>query len=309
MLSLQIFKDMPNLFLSHTSVDNPFVEKLAKDLKRIGVNVWFDKWEIQVGDSITWKIEDGIRENEFLGIILSPEALASEWVKSELGAAWSKQMKSKKIGVLPILYRSCNIPHFLSDRKYADFRNDYQTGLEELAAVFNIKNTETLSEENWRKFIGNTLVDWKSFREKEYSDLVTALVDLAKKYNWSVWTGGTKNLYSITCSAHVNRDKKSSISIKLRGARYMATFVDEYNPNHLRSSDFDHYIGNSVEECEEAAWRKMEDFKNKYGNPNGKAHYSTTNFSLMKNSEAVNKFANEFIQQFDWYKNRPNRPF
>jgi len=93
--------------------------KLAKDLKRIGVNVWFDKWEIRVGDSITWKIEEGIRENEFLGIVLSPESLSSEWVKSELGAAWSKQMKTKKIVVLPILYRECNIPLFLADRKYS----------------------------------------------------------------------------------------------------------------------------------------------------------------------------------------------
>jgi len=34
---------MPSIFLSHTSVDKPFVEKLAYDLRRIGVNVWFDK--------------------------------------------------------------------------------------------------------------------------------------------------------------------------------------------------------------------------------------------------------------------------
>lgn len=34
---------MPSVFLSHTSVDKPFVEKLANDLRRVGVNVWFDK--------------------------------------------------------------------------------------------------------------------------------------------------------------------------------------------------------------------------------------------------------------------------
>jgi hypothetical protein len=78
---------MSSIFLSHTSCDKPFVEKLARDLKRIGVNVWFDKWEIEVGESITWKIGQGIRENEYLGIVLSPEALNSEWVKSELGSA------------------------------------------------------------------------------------------------------------------------------------------------------------------------------------------------------------------------------
>lgn len=30
---------MPTIFLSHTSIDKPFVEKLAKDLENIGINV------------------------------------------------------------------------------------------------------------------------------------------------------------------------------------------------------------------------------------------------------------------------------
>src|SRR5581483_7356251 len=122
---------MPSVFLSHTSCDKPFVEKLATDLKRIGVNVWFDKWQIRIGESITWKIEDGIRENEFLGLILSPDALKSEWVKTELSAGWVKQMQGKRIFVLPVLYRDCQIPLFIADRKYAGFRKDYQSGFKE----------------------------------------------------------------------------------------------------------------------------------------------------------------------------------
>ena len=34
---------MPSLFLSHSSIDKPLVEKLAQDLVRVGINVWFDK--------------------------------------------------------------------------------------------------------------------------------------------------------------------------------------------------------------------------------------------------------------------------
>jgi hypothetical protein len=40
---------MASIFLSHTGIDKPFVEKLFKDLKRIGVDVWFDKWAIHLG--------------------------------------------------------------------------------------------------------------------------------------------------------------------------------------------------------------------------------------------------------------------
>ena len=43
---------MPTVFLSHTSIDKPFVEKLASDLKRLGIESWVDKYEIKVGESI-----------------------------------------------------------------------------------------------------------------------------------------------------------------------------------------------------------------------------------------------------------------
>ena len=66
---------MPTIFLSHTSIDKPFVEKLAKDLENIGINVWYDKYEIKVGESILWKIDEGIRESEYLGIVISKEVV------------------------------------------------------------------------------------------------------------------------------------------------------------------------------------------------------------------------------------------
>lgn len=69
---------MPSVFLSHTSIDKPFVEKLARDLNCLGIDAWVDKYEIKVGESIFWRVEEGLRESEYFAIVLSPEALASE---------------------------------------------------------------------------------------------------------------------------------------------------------------------------------------------------------------------------------------
>ena len=70
------------------------------------------------------------------------------------------------------------------------------------------------------------------------------LVDRAIDYNWSTWVGGTANEYSITLHT-VTETGKKSISIKLVGDNnaYMATLQDAYNPNHLRASDFDLFLG------------------------------------------------------------------
>jgi hypothetical protein len=43
---------MPRVFISHSSQDKSFAEKIALDLKRRGIGIWIDKWEIKVGDSL-----------------------------------------------------------------------------------------------------------------------------------------------------------------------------------------------------------------------------------------------------------------
>lgn len=127
---------MSRVFLSHASIDKPFVEKLARDLIKMGVQVWYDKWEIRAGDSILWKIEEGIEESDYLVIVISKEAWESDWVRKEIEAAFQKQVEMKAKFILPIFYRDCKIPLLLSGIKYADFRKNYDEGLKELMRVF-----------------------------------------------------------------------------------------------------------------------------------------------------------------------------
>lgn len=160
---------MATIFLSHTSIDKPFVEKLAKDLENLGIHVWFDKYEIKVGESILWKIDEGIRKSEYLGIVISKEALKSEWVKTEISSAWQKQVEQKGNFILPIYYRDCEMPLFLQGIKYADFRENYRQGLEDLTKVFGIKSIDLITEDNWRMFVRNSKSRWKEFRDQEFA--------------------------------------------------------------------------------------------------------------------------------------------
>ena len=232
--------------------------------------MWFDKWAIKVGESLTWQIEERLWANDYLGLVLSPDALASEWVKSEVGAAWCRQMSSRKTIVLPILYRDCELPLFLSDRKYADFRSDYDEGFMALCAALGLKHSETLSESSWRLFMNDRTANWKDYREREYKRLVKRLVDRARQYNWSSWTGGTKNPLSITLSAFAGRGKKKCIALRMVKGAYMAAETDEWNPNNTKLSLYTEYVGNTVNECEEYVWREMEKFRAAYGDPTGK---------------------------------------
>ena len=62
---------MSSIFLSHNSVDKPFVRKLANDLRRGGHYAWVDEAEIKVGDSLIDKIEEGIDNTDFFGVTIS----------------------------------------------------------------------------------------------------------------------------------------------------------------------------------------------------------------------------------------------
>lgn len=125
-------KKTAKIFLSHSSKDKEFVRRLSNDLQSNDVPVWFDELELKVGDSLNQKIQEGINESGWLGIILSNNSIKSRWVEQELNAAFSKELEQKQVFILPILIEDCEMPIFLKDKLFADFRSDYQKGFDAL---------------------------------------------------------------------------------------------------------------------------------------------------------------------------------
>ena len=128
-----------SVFLSHSSRDNAFCERLALDLVGYDVKVWYDEWEIKVGDSLREKIAAGIETQDQLAVVLSRASVQSDWVQKELNAALAKELEERQVVVLPLLIEDCDIPVFLRDKKWADFRSDYGYGLKQLLEVLGAK--------------------------------------------------------------------------------------------------------------------------------------------------------------------------
>src|SRR6266852_9776443 len=108
-----------DLFISYSSKDRAFAEKLARDLVRFGVRVWWDQGEIKVGDSLNRRIQEGIFNNRWLAVVLSPNSVASPWVERELNAALIEELERRDVFVLPLLHSKCQLPVFLKDKVYA----------------------------------------------------------------------------------------------------------------------------------------------------------------------------------------------
>ena len=120
------------LFICHASEDKAFVDELASAIDRNGFDVWYDKREIKVGESIVERISDGLDSATHLLVVLSKSAISKPWVKRELSSSLMKQLGSNSIRVIPLLREDCALPALLSDIKYADFRKDFDNGLQEM---------------------------------------------------------------------------------------------------------------------------------------------------------------------------------
>lgn len=92
-------------FISHASEDKEeFVEPLARELKRWGLQVWFDKFSLQVGDSLRDSIETGLAQSKYGVVVFSPKFVDKNWPKAELNGLWSREMSGKKV-ILPIWHK------------------------------------------------------------------------------------------------------------------------------------------------------------------------------------------------------------
>jgi len=123
------------VFIAHSGKDKEFAKWLAETLRTHALLVWFDAWEIKVGDSIVAKINEGLACSDYLVVVLSPQSVDSRWVSEELNAAFMRQVTDKGIQILPVLLERCELPPTLAHRRYADFTGTLNHGLQDLIDV------------------------------------------------------------------------------------------------------------------------------------------------------------------------------
>ncbi|UCF68372.1 MAG: toll/interleukin-1 receptor domain-containing protein [Acidobacteriota bacterium] len=124
------------IFLSYSSHDTRFVERLARELNESQISNWFDRRNLLVGDLFFEEIAQGIEQCEYLGVVISKSALESGWVKKEIELAIKHEITKQKVIVLPILIDDVwdQVPAILQDKSYADFRSSYEEGMKQLLA-------------------------------------------------------------------------------------------------------------------------------------------------------------------------------
>ena len=100
-----------DVFLSHSSIDKLWVKRLKDLLIECGLNVWLDQDEIRPGDLFVHALEQGLESSHTVALIISPEAMASGWVREEYARAVSlAQRAAKPLRLIPVILREAELP-------------------------------------------------------------------------------------------------------------------------------------------------------------------------------------------------------
>jgi TIR domain len=78
---------MRKVFMSHSARDADWARSFAQALKERCINVWFDEFDVQPGESLRDALESGLRTSEVLVALPDAESPAKPNLFFELGAA------------------------------------------------------------------------------------------------------------------------------------------------------------------------------------------------------------------------------
>jgi len=91
-----------DVFISHASEDKEAVARpLAHSLKSKGLSVWYDEFELKIGDSLRRKIDIGLAKSNFGIVVISRNFINKGWTNYELDGLITRTVSGEQI-LLPI---------------------------------------------------------------------------------------------------------------------------------------------------------------------------------------------------------------
>lgn len=91
-----------DVFISHASEDkDAVVRPLASSLQNGGLKVWYDEFELKIGDSLRRRIDQGLANSRFGIVVLSRSFLGKGWANYELDGLVTRAVSGDQV-LLPI---------------------------------------------------------------------------------------------------------------------------------------------------------------------------------------------------------------
>ena len=124
-----------DVFISHTSEDKvEVVRPLATALREAGLSVWYDEFELRIGDSLRRKIDKGLANSRFGVVVFSRAFFGRGWPEYELDGLVTRTVSGEQV-LLPIW-------HDVTKREVMDYSPSLATELREAPPHTRLKRSQ-----------------------------------------------------------------------------------------------------------------------------------------------------------------------
>jgi len=111
-----------SIFISYSTKDKEFVDKLSLALLKKNIPIWRDVWQISVGEYIDNSIKEALQKSYYVCLVVSKNFLQSNWIQKELEIALSRQSKENiQNFIIPIIIDEFELPNILKTIKGVNF--------------------------------------------------------------------------------------------------------------------------------------------------------------------------------------------
>jgi hypothetical protein len=98
-----VIRDVRDVFISHASEDKELVARpLARALVEHGLTVWYDEYDLNVGDRLSSAIDRGLASSRSGVVIVSQNFIRKPWPKRELSGLVARETSTGESVILPV---------------------------------------------------------------------------------------------------------------------------------------------------------------------------------------------------------------
>jgi hypothetical protein len=141
-------------FINYSTKDQKFADRIHADLQKKGVRCWFAPHDMPIGDKMFDAIDGAVRLRDKLLLILSKHSIKSDWVETEVTAAFEEERKRNQLVLFPIRLdntvldtkeawaaqlRARNIGDFTRWKEHSAYKMSFEQLLRDLAPKRNDK--------------------------------------------------------------------------------------------------------------------------------------------------------------------------
>lgn len=169
------------IFISHSSVDKPFVRRLSRRLQQEGYQVWLDEHELIPGDRLATKVSEALDSSNVVLVVVSAAAVKSKWLAFELNKA-TERMIQGRCRVIPVVIEKVSLPPEVMGLLYADFTTSFKFGFKSVLTALQHEATRKVSSSGFRAqaevaasrvFGGKSYIDvFSEYKELDYEGFI-----------------------------------------------------------------------------------------------------------------------------------------